>query len=35
MTIREYFETIYAAEDFEDAADYERTIEAIYNEFVG
>lgn len=26
MTIREYFDAIYATEDFEDAADYEMTI---------
>lgn len=26
MTIREYFDAIYATEDFEDAADYEQTI---------
>jgi len=32
MTIREYFETIYATEDFDDAADYERTIYGCYEE---
>lgn len=26
MTIREYFETIYATEDFDDAVAYEQTI---------
>lgn len=32
MTIREYFENIYATEDFEDAADYEMTIYRCYEE---
>ncbi len=32
MTIREYFDTIFATEDFEDAADYEMTIYRCYEE---
>lgn len=32
MTIREYFDAIYATEDFEDACDYEMTIYRCYEE---
>lgn len=32
MTIREYFDSIFATEDFDDALDYEMTIYRCYEE---